>query len=119
MKQAFLFFSLLLPSLAFAQVNILDSNVAYDSLSSQNVVTVFLSVPSSNSDLSTLDVKIGTTYGASDIYSSTYTVGTNVDVSNNKLQVTLSGVSSGEYFVAVTITRASDSSTEVMQYRMQ
>lgn len=115
MKSTITVFLLLLSFSGFSQVNILDSNIAYDSLASQTLLTVYLSPPVSNSDLTTLQVKIGSTYGGNDIVNSSYNVGTDVSISSNRLQVPLSGISAGEY-VAVTVTR-DDASTQRIEYK--
>jgi hypothetical protein len=78
------------------------------------MLTVFLS---GNEGVSTLNIKLGTQYDADDVMNTTYTVGTNITIADNMLQVPLS-ISAGQYFVAVTITR-SDASTHLMEYQFQ
>ena len=99
---------------ANAQVKILDSNVSYDSLTNENMLILYLS---DSTGVSSFNVKLGTEYSTADVLNADYTVETTVPVIGNMLQVPLTGIASGEYFVAVTITRTSDASTELIEYK--
>ena len=112
MKPPIFILLLLIPLVSFSQTNILDSNIAYDALTEQRTLSVFLSA---GDGVSSVNVKLGSTYSASDVLNSTYTVGTNITVTDNMLRVPLT-LGNGEYFVMVTITRT-DASTQVMEYK--
>jgi hypothetical protein len=103
---------MLVPLLGFSQTNILDSNIAYDALTEQRTLSVFLSA---GDGVSSLNVKLGSSYSTGNILNSTYTVGTNIPITDNILRLPVT-LSAGDCFVTVTITRT-DAITHVVEYK--
>ncbi len=105
-----LFFSSFFSLLSYSQTKIIDSSVDWES--NPKTLTVYLS----DSIVNALTVKIGTTYGATNILNTTYTVGSNIAVSNNMLVVDVSAITPGEYYVDLLIT-IPNAGTQLMQYK--
>lgn len=117
MKQALLLPALLILACAsFCQTNILDSTINWDAPGAQGgTLQVFLS---DSAGLNSIHVKLGSEYDSSDVFLSDYTVGSTINITDNTMQVPLTNVTEGEYYVAIIITR-DDLSTQAMQYKIQ
>lgn len=84
-------------------------------MANQNMLIVYLSA---NDGVASVNVQLGSQYGESDVFNSSYAVGSTVTLGDNMLRIPLTGVPTNQYFVAVTITRA-DASTQLMEYHSQ
>ena len=94
---------------SFAQTKILDSNVSW----STNTLSIFLS---DSGNISTVELSLGTTLGANDVYHQTWNVGSGVTPVGDQLLASLNGVTPGTYYLDLKLTLASDASVKEMEY---
>jgi hypothetical protein len=88
---------------------ILDSNIDWNS---PKTLTVYCS----DSLVTSVNISVGTTYNSSDVLNTTYTVGSNIFVTDNMLVVPLTTLTPGEYYFDIQVTM-SDASVKDLQIK--
>lgn len=94
--------------IASAQTRILDSYVNW----TNGTLTVYLS----DSLVTNVTVKIGTTFQSENVFDQSYTVGSSVQISDNTIVIPLTGVTPGAYYMDLRITPTAGS-VQLMEFQ--
>jgi hypothetical protein len=93
----------------FSQTRILDSSLSWSAPKT-------LSLYFSDSLVAAVGIVAGTFYEGSDVLNATYTVGSNISMSDNIIVIPLTTVTPGEYYFDIQVTM-SDASVKELQIK--